>query len=350
MIDIGKSVRDGEQLPMDVIEPWLKLQLPYIVGKVEVTQFPGGASNWTYRLKYENQDLILRRPPAGTKAVSAHDMHREFSIQKALYGLYPVPDMVAFCNDKSVTDFDFYVMKRIEGIIPRSNLPKGLELSKDDTHKLCTNVLDNLIKLHQIDIEKSGLSNLGKGTGYAQRQIKGWSERYKKAVTWNVPSFKMVMDWLQENIPKTERSCLIHNDYRFDNVILDPSNPFEIIGVLDWEMATIGDPLMDLGNSLAYWVQADDDFVSKSTRRQPTHLPGMLTRKEVVNYYCQKMGFKDTDFRFYETYGLFRLAVIAQQIYYRYHHNQTNNKAFKNFWFLVNYLNWRCKRVINKKS
>ncbi len=350
MIDIGKRIREGEQLPMEVIEPWLKLQLPDIAGKVEVTQFPGGASNWTYRLKYDNHDLILRRPPAGTKAASAHDMHREFSIQKALHSFYPVPEMIAFCNDKSIADFDFYVMKRIEGIIPRSNLPKGLELSKEDTRKLCINVLDNLIKLHQIDIEKSGLSNLGKGTGYAQRQIKGWSERYKKAVTWNVPSFKMVMDWLQENIPTTERSCLIHNDYRFDNVILDPSNPFEIIGVLDWEMATIGNPLMDLGNSLAYWVQADDDFVSKSTRRQPTHLPGMFTRKEVVDYYCQKMGFENTDFRFYEAYGLFRLAVIAQQIYYRYHHNQTNNKAFKNFWFLVNYLNWRCKKVINKKS
>jgi aminoglycoside phosphotransferase (APT) family kinase protein len=350
MIDVGKNIRNGEELPIEVIDDWLKEQVADLQGSPDVTQFLGGASNWTYRLKYDNYDLILRRPPIGTKAASAHDMQREFSIQKALSTHYPVPEMIAYCNDKSVVDFEFYVMKRIEGIIPRSNLPKGLELSKEDTRKLCINVLDNLIKLHLVDIEKTGLSSLGKGKGYAQRQITGWCERYKKTVTWNVPGFKKVMDWLQKNLPPIERSCLIHNDYRFDNVILDPDNPFKIIGVLDWEMATIGDPLMDLGNSLAYWVQADDDFISRLNRRQPTHLPGMLTREEVVEYYCQQMGFKDVDFRFYETYGLFRLAVIAQQIYYRYYHNQTKNKAFKNFWFLVNYLNWRCIKVINRKA
>lgn len=350
MLDVGKSVREGEELPMEKIEPWLKIQLPDLIGIVVVTQFPGGASNWTYRLKYDNYDLILRRPPAGTKAASAHDMNREFSIQKALAPFYPVPEMVAFCNDKEVADFDFYVMKRIEGVIPRSNLPREIQLNEEETRKLCTNVIDNLIRLHQIDIESTGLNSFGKGSGYAQRQIKGWSERYKKAVTWNVPSFEKVMKWLEENIPKTERTCLIHNDYRFDNVILDPQNPFNIIGVLDWEMATVGDPLMDLGNSLAYWVQVDDDFIGRSTRRQPTHLKGMFTRKEVVGYYCSKMGFGEVDFRFYEVYGLFRLAVIVQQIYYRYHHGQTRNKAFKNFWLLVIYLNWRCKKVINRKS
>ncbi|HNY56064.1 MAG TPA: phosphotransferase family protein, partial [Chitinophagales bacterium] len=167
-----------------------------------------------------------------------------------------------------------------------------------------------------------------------------------KAKTWNVPKFEKVMNWLKSNIPTEERSCLIHNDFRFDNVILDPENPMKIIGVLDWEMATIGDPMMDLGNTLAYWVQADDDFMAKSTRRQPTNIPGMLTRKEVINYYCDKMGFEAKNFTFYEVYGLFRLAVIAQQIYYRYYHKQTNNKAFKNWWILVHYLNWRCKRLI----
>ena len=154
------------------------------------------------------------------------------------------------------------------------------------------------------------------------------------------------MNWLKANIPTEERSCLIHNDFRFDNVILDPENPMKIIGVLDWEMATIGDPMMDLGNTLAYWVQADDDFMAKSTRRQPTNAEGMLTRKEVIHYYCDKMGFEAKQFTFYEVYGLFRLAVIAQQIYYRYYHKQTNNKEFKTWWILVHYLNWRCKRLI----
>jgi aminoglycoside phosphotransferase (APT) family kinase protein len=154
------------------------------------------------------------------------------------------------------------------------------------------------------------------------------------------------MDYLKANVPSKEKTCFIHNDFRFDNVVLAANNPTEVTGVLDWEMATIGDPMMDLGNSLAYWVQANDDFVAKQTRRQPTHLKGMLTRQEVISYYCNQMGFDAKDFTFYEVYGIFRLAVIMQQIYYRYHHGQTTNPAFKNFWFLVNYMNWRCRRLI----
>lgn len=345
-IDKAKEVRTTEQLPLEKLDVWLKQNIANLSGIPELTQYTGGASNWTYRIKYDSHDLILRRPPAGTKAASAHDMKREYEIQKALMPYYTVPEMLVFCNDHSVMDCDFYIMRRVEGIIPRSNLPKGLDMSKEQTRQLCLNVIDKLIELHKININATGLNTFGKGTGYCKRQIDGWSERYKKAKTWNVPKFNIVMDWLKANIPTEERSCLIHNDYRFDNVILDANDPMKIIGVLDWEMATIGDPLMDLGNSLAYWVQADDDFIVKGVRRQPTHLPGMLTRKEVINYYCEKMNFEAQHFTFYEVYGLFRLAVIAQQIYYRYHHKQTNNPAFKRFWILVNYLNWRCKKAI----
>jgi aminoglycoside phosphotransferase (APT) family kinase protein len=351
VLDKAKAVRQGVELPVEILDAWLKEHIPGLSGTPQITQYTGGASNWTYRIQYDSHDLILRRPPAGTKAASAHDMKREYEIQKALMPYYTVPEMLAFCSDASVMGCDFYIMRRVEGIIPRSNLPKELVLSKEETKQLCLNVIDKLIQLHQIDIEKNGLQHFGKGKGYCERQIKGWSERYVKAKTWNVPKFEKVMDWLKNNIPAEERSCLIHNDYRFDNVILDPDDPMKIIGVLDWEMATVGDPLMDLGNSLAYWVQDDDDFLAKSTRRQPTNLPGMLTRKEVIAYYCDKMGFDAKDFTFYEVYGLFRLAVIAQQIYYRYYHKQTRNPAFKRFWLLVNYLNWRCRKLIkNHKS
>jgi aminoglycoside phosphotransferase (APT) family kinase protein len=349
LIDKAKKVREKEQLPLDKVDVWIKANIPTVSGKPELTQYTGGASNWTYRIKYDSHDLILRRPPAGTKAASAHDMKREYEIQKALMPYYTVPEMLAFCTDQSVMECDFYIMRRVEGIIPRANLPKDLQLDKEQTIQLCLNVIDKLIELHSIDISTTGLNTFGKGKGYCERQIKGWSERYNKAKTWNVPKFEKVMNWLKANIPTEERSCLIHNDFRFDNVILDAENPMKIIGVLDWEMATIGDPMMDLGNTLAYWVQADDDFMAKSTRRQPTNIPGMLTRKEVINYYCEKMGFEPKNFTFYEVYGLFRLAVIAQQIYYRYYHKQTNNKAFKNWWILVHYLNWRCKKLINTK-
>ena len=348
LIDKAKQVRTTEQLPLDKVDAWLKQHIPNLTGTPEITQYTGGASNWTYRIKYDSHDLILRRPPAGTKAASAHDMKREYEIQKALMLYYTVPEMLAFCNDQSVMNCDFYIMRRVEGIIPRSNLPKDLVLTTEQTKQLCLNVIDKLIELHQIDIQATGLNAFGKGTGYCKRQIDGWSERYLKAKTWNVPKCTFVINWLKANIPIEERSCLIHNDYRFDNVILDVENPMKIIGVLDWEMATIGDPMMDLGNTLAYWVQADDDFIAKSTRRQPTHLPGMLTRKEVIKYYCEKMNFEAKNFTFYEVYGLFRLAVIAQQIYYRYYHKQTNNKAFKNWWILVTYLNWRCKKAIKQ--
>ena len=348
-LDKAKSVRKGEELPIDKIDPWIKAQIPGLTGDVEVTQYTGGASNWTYRLTYPDMDLVLRCPPPGTKAKSAHDMSREYRVQRALMPYYPVPEMIAFCEDREVMDRDFYIMEHMKGIIPRAHLPKGMELTKEQVRQLCTNMIDHLVKLHQIDIHESGLVEFGKGAGYVERQISGWCRRYEKAKTWNVPNAKKVMKWLQDNIPERETLCLIHNDYRFDNLILHPEDPMQIIGVLDWEMATIGDPLMDLGNSLAYWVEPGDDFMMRKLRRQPTHLEGMMNREEVIEYYCGKMGFDAGDFTFYRIYGLFRLAVIAQQIYYRYHHGQVKNKFYRQFFLMVHYLNWRCKREIRKR-
>ncbi len=368
VVDKAVSVRSGEELDIDAVDSWLKTALSSkyeiqcgdqptnavsssasieLEGQPKVTQFAGGASNWTYCLDYANTSVILRRAPAGTKAKGAHDMGREFRLQHALKPVYRyVPQMLALCEDPSVIGTDFYVMEKLTGVIPRKNLPRGLPISEAQTKQLCTNVLDSLIELHKVDYKQAGLAHLGKGAGYTERQISGWSERYRKAKTWNVPSAKKVMDWLERNMPATERICVTHNDFRFDNVVLNPACYTDIIGVLDWELATLGDPLMDLGNALAYWVNKEDDFLAQSTRRQPTHLPGMLSRKQVVAYYCNEMDVDIDDFTFYEVYGLFRLAGIAQQIYYRYHHGQTNNPAFKNYWIFIHYLLWRCNRAI----
>jgi aminoglycoside phosphotransferase (APT) family kinase protein len=354
--DQGGRVRPGEELNVAGVDAWLKAHAPGLQGLPEVTQFSGGASNWTYRLKYpqggpHGGDFILRRPPSGTKAKGAHDMGREFRVQQALQPVYPVvPTMIGLCEDEAVTGSEFYVMARIVGIIPRKNLPRGLNLDVATTRRLCTNVLDKLVALHQVDVQATGLESLGKGSGYCRRQIEGWSDRYTKARTWNVPSYRRVMAWLKERTPQDVANVVIHNDWRFDNVILAEDDPTRVIGVLDWEMATLGDPLMDLGNALAYWIQADDNALMMATRRQPTHLPGMLRRDEVVDHYLDRSGLKldRRDWVFYEVYGLFRLAVIAQQIYYRYHHKQTRNPAFKNFWILVNYLDWRCKGLIRQ--
>jgi aminoglycoside phosphotransferase (APT) family kinase protein len=348
-LDTASSVRPGEELKIEAVDAWLKPLVTGLAGTPVVTQYRGGASNWTYRLEYPSHDLILRRPPAGTKAKSAHDMSREYQIQKALQPVYPyVPEMMAYCQDPGVTGSEFYVMRRIAGIIPRANL--GARIDEATTRKLCLNVIDAMVALHKVDVEKAGLQKFGRGPGYAKRQIDGWSDRYGKARTWNVPAFKKVIGWLKANTPDDTAACLIHGDFRLDNVVLDPAEPTRIIGVLDWEMATVGDPLMDLGNSLAYWVQADDDFIARSTRRQPTHLPGMLKRAEVVEYYCGQMGLKPLNWPFYEVYGLFRLAVIVQQIYYRYHHRQTRNPAFRWFWLIVGYLEWRCEKIIKRSG
>ena len=351
LIDQGGSIRHGEELDIQKVDTWLRPHLPDLAeGFPEVTQYSGGASNWTYHLKYVNHDLILRRPPAGTKAKGAHDMLREYQVQNQLRSAYPVvPEMIALCTDTSVIGCEFYVMCRIEGIIPRANLPKELIMSKAEVRTLCINTLDQLIALHQVDYNSVGLEGFGKGDGYCKRQVDGWNARYEKVRTWNVPSYRGIRKWLEDNTPSSDSTtCLIHNDWRFDNVVLDPKEPTHVIGVLDWEMATLGDPLMELGNVLSYWIQPNDNIILRTMRRQPTHLPGMLTRAEVVDYYQQKTGTEIKNWPFYEVAGLFRVAVIVQQIYYRYYHKQTDNPAFKNFWLLSWAIWHRCQQTIRK--
>lgn len=342
------TMRQGEEIDIGAVNGWLRGRLTGLEGTPVVTQYSGGASNWTYRLQYNNVALILRRPPAGTKAASAHNMVREFTIQQKLKKVYAsVPEMIALCEDQSVLGCDFYVMEHLSGPIPRKNLPRGVSLTPAQTRKLCTNMLDELVALHHVDFREAGLESLGKGSGYCQRQVDGWSERYTRARTWNVPSFAGVIEWLQKNVPVDRDTCIIHNDWRFDNLVLSDDDPTKIVGVLDWEMATLGDPLMELGSMLAYWVEPDDNFLFQFARRQPTHLPGMLTRREVVEYYLRQAGKGAADnWVFYEVFGLFRLAGIAQQIYYRYHHKQSRNPAFKHLWTFVHALNWRCRSLI----
>lgn len=347
VIDLGGQVREGEELDLKRLDPWLLEQIDGLQGSPEVTQYAGGASNWTYRLKYPSHDLILRRGPAGRKAKGAHDMGREYRLQEALAPAFPyVPKMYVWTNDESLIGAEFYLMQRMPGIIPRKNMPRALDLSTAQVGELCRNALDVLIALHEVDVEKAGLSGLAKGEGYTERQISGWSKRYRQARTWNVMRGEKIIAWLERNMPSKETISLTHNDFRFDNLVLDQNDPTRIIGVLDWELATLGDPLMDMGNSLAYWVQASDDFMAQSTRRQPTHLPGMFSRRQVMEYYCDKRDLDVKDWRFYQVYGFFRLAGIVQQIYYRYHHGQTRNPAFKRFWLFVNYLLWRCGRLM----
>jgi aminoglycoside phosphotransferase (APT) family kinase protein len=344
----ARAVRDEDAFDVPAVDSWLRQQTELPAGLPEVRQFSGGASNLTYLLRYGGLDLILRRPPAGTKARGAHDMGREYRIQAGLKPVFPyVPTMVAHCNDDAVIGSEFYVMERIAGIIPRRS-ELGVDLTPEQTRQLCFTVIDTLVNLHQVDAAQAGLSDLGRGDGYVVRQVTGWSARYRKAKTWNVPSYERVMAWLEENRPDDVRTCVIHNDFRLDNVVLAPDDPLKVAGVLDWELATLGDPLMDLGSALAYWVQADDDWAFRRFRLQPSDAPGMPSRDEIVQYYAERSGLKPENWAFYEVFGLFRLAVIAQQIYYRYHHKQTRNPRFRNLWLPVNLLERRCRRIMRR--
>ncbi|WP_158888402.1 phosphotransferase family protein [Amycolatopsis anabasis] len=347
MSDETIEVRAEDGFDVAAVHEWLSGEIDGLVTPPRVRQFPGGASNLTFLLRYPDRELILRRPPSGHKAASAHDMRREYRVQAALKPVFPyVPTVRAFCADRELIGEEFYVMDRLDGLILRGDLPPGLPLDAPAARALSTGLIDRLVELHQVDVDAVGLRDLGKGAGYVERQVRGWSERYRKARTDNVPEFTEVMDWLAANQPGEVRICLIHNDFRFDNVVLD--DRLDVVGILDWEMATLGDPLMELGSTLSYWVQADDDDVFQASRRQPTHLPGMLTRAEVVEYYARRSGIAVENWTFYEVYGLFRLAAVLQQIYYRYTTGGTSNPAFKDFWQFVGYLDWRCKQVIEK--
>ena len=327
------AVRDEDRFDLAKMHTWLRPfinedQLP------EVMQFRSGASNLTYLLRYLGRDLVLRKPPVGTKAASAHDMKREYLIQSRLQSVYPlVPKMIALCEDQSVMGSDFYVMERVEGEIFRRDIPVGITAS--DISVMADSLINGLVQLHAVD--SLILKELNKGAGYVQRQVAGWSKRYRNALTDDVPAAEKLMAWLAANQPDDVDSCIIHGDWRIDNVVFDLANA-RIAGVLDWELATVGDPLMDLGSALAYWVDRDDERAFASLRRQPSHLPGMPTREEFLQRYLQLSGRKCADFTFYEVFGLFRLAVIIQQIWARFRAGQTTNPAFAGFGDAVNTL------------
>ena len=308
-----------------------------------VRQFSGGASNLTYLLTYPSRELVLRRPPGGRKASGAHDMTREARIQRRLHGHFPVPEVLAVAEDGGPLDAPFYVMERLEGVIPGPEMPPELGGSSDPAaaRRVAERFVELFAQLHAVDPVATGLDEFARGDGYVRRQVAGWSERYRQARTWNVPDFEGVMKWLEDNQPPDAGSVLIHNDFRLDNVVFDSADPDRVAGVLDWEMATIGDPLMDLGGSLAYWVRPEDGRIAQGFRTQPTHLPGMPTREELVRMYGEASGRDVSAWRFYEAFGAFRLAVIAQQIYFRYHHKQTRNPKFRFYWVAVRMLHRR---------
>lgn len=327
--DRATAVRAGEELNLEALNAYLRAHFPDEPGPLDVKQFPSGHSNLTYSLSLGNRELVLRRPPFGSKVKSAHDMGREFRVLSKLHAAFgPAPEVVLYCDDVSVLGAPFYLMKPIHGVIMRRNLPEGLNFTEEIVQHLSESFVDNLARLHALDYHSVGLGDLGKPDGYLERQVRGWTERYHGSRTHEFPEVERIVSWMQSHMPSTSGAALIHNDYKYDNLVLDPRDITKIIGVLDWEMCTIGDPLSDLGTALAYWINAGDPEPLQKILWGPTTRPGSMTRAQIVERYAEKTGRSVSHMDFYVTFARFKVAVIVQQIYYRYHQGLTKDERF----------------------
>ncbi len=326
--DSAGGVRPGEELDVASLEPYLRGHFPGLAGPLVVRQFPSGHSNLTYSVTLGETEMVLRRPPFGSKVKTAHDMGREYRVLEKLHASYPAPKPLLYCDDESVLGAPFYVMERVHGIILRQELPPGLELTPSIARRLSESFIDNLAALHELDYAALGLADLGKPQGYVERQVKGWTQRYYGSKTHDLPEVERITAWLKENMPAQGAATLIHNDYKYDNMVLDANDITRIVAVLDWEMCTLGDPLTDLGTALGYWVQADDPPDIRPARWGPTAVPGSLKRLELLERYRAKTGRDVSNIVFYYVFALFKTAVIIQQIYYRYFHGLTKDERF----------------------
>ncbi len=345
------SVRDEDSLDLDALLQWANENGVGLQGPLDLVQFQGGASNLTYLVTDSaGTAYVLRKPPHGVKAASAHDMGREARVLSALSPVLPAaPNVIAYCEDADVLGASFYLMEYIKGHILSSSIPAELNGSEDAVRTLCESMVDAFAQLHQINVSEVGLAELDRGDGYVARQVTGWSRRYRDARTADVPDAESLMAWLASNQPPDVEHALVHGDWRLDNLVLDSHG--ELIGILDWEMSTVGDPCMDLGAAMSYWVQADDDSEFSSFRMQPSNAPGMLTRSEIVERYSALMGGEVAEslrvnWKFYEIFGLFRLAVIIQQIWARYQSGATTNPRFAEFGQVVNMLMKRAQNQL----
>ena len=328
LCDQAGTVRAGEELDLARLRPFLLEHFGHS-GPISVDQFPSGHSNLTYLVRMGNREVVLRRPPFGSKVRSAHDMGREYRVLSKLHTTYPVaPKALLYCDDLSILNAPFYLMEPIRGMIVRRDPPPGVPFPPETARRLSEAFLDNLSRLHRLDYAAIGLGDLGKPQGYLERQVNGWIERYHNSKTHDLPEVERISTWLTERMPAGHETTLIHNDYKYDNVVLDPDDATNIVGVLDWEMCTLGDPLTDLGTALAYWTDPQDPEDLQEIRSAPTTLPGTLTRAQLVERYQAATGRNTGDMSFYLTFARFKVAVIIQQIYYRYAQGLTQDARF----------------------
>ena len=326
-------VRPGEELNLTGLAGYLRGRLKDAADAVEVEQFPNGHSNLVYLVRIGRQEFVLRRPPLGPVAPKAHDMAREFRVLEAVHPHFPeAPEVLLLCEDPSIIGSTFFLMERRRGIVIRGHEPPELAFIPDYPRRVSEAFIDCMVRLHAIDIRRDRLKALGRPEGFVERQVRGWAERWARAKTEDLPEMDRVVAWLDRRLPASTEATLVHNDYKLDNVMIAPSAD-RVAAVLDWEMTTTGDPLADLGLSLCYWTWANVAAQENgyTATRTITMQPGWHTRDEFLQRYAKRTGRDVSAVGYYEVLGVFKLAVILQQIYYRFHRGQTHDERFRNF-------------------
>lgn len=327
--DRPTTVRAGEELDVAKLDSFLRSHFPDAAGPLAIEQYPSGHSNLTYLVRFGHRELVLRRPPFGSKVKTAHDMSREYRVLSKLHSVYSAaPRALLYCDDPSILGAPFYLMDPVHGIIIRRDPPPGLPFTAETARRLSESFVDNLAQLHSIDYAAVGLADLGKPQGYIERQVRGWIDRYYGSQTHDLLEVAPIAAWMKDHLPESSSATLIHNDYKYDNLVLAPDDVTRIIGALDWEMATIGDPLTDLGTALAYWVDPQDPEELQKIRWCPSTYPGSFTRAQIVERYAQITGRDVSRVAYYLVFARFKIAVIVQQIYYRYHQGLTSDARF----------------------
>lgn len=324
------AVRAGEELNVESLRAYLLGKLEGVESGLWIEQFPGGHSNLTYLVRCGSREYVLRRAPLGPVAPKAHDMAREYRVLNAVHPHFPeAPAVFHLCEDPAVIGAVFFVMERRNGVVLRDRVPAELGGEPDYARRISEAFVDCMARMHAVDLEANGLLALGKPDGFVERQVKGWAERWHRAKTEEVPEMDALIGWLEQRIPASGAPTLVHNDFKLDNVML--ASPDRIAAVLDWEMTTVGDPMADLGLTICYWAWANGDEVRTAGIPAITLQPGWFTRDEFIERYAKRTGRDVSSIGYHEVLGVFKLAVIVQQIYVRFHRGQTNDERFREF-------------------
>jgi aminoglycoside phosphotransferase (APT) family kinase protein len=341
-------IREDEDFDHATLAAYLRGKLPDAEKPLDIVQFAGGHANLTYLLRCGETEYVLRRPPLGPVAPSSHDMGREYRVLSVLYKAYPpAPRAYLFCDDPAVIGAPFFIMERRRGVVVRRVVPPQWGGGADAAinRKISEVLIDTLADLHNVDPRAVGLETLGKPEGFMRRQVDGWMGRYERAKTKEVPIVGEMYGWLIANLPPSPTPTLLHNDWRLDNMMLDANDPGRCEAVFDWDMCTTGDPFADLGTLLSAWIEVGEGGAGGGQVGMPSNTPGFLTRREAVERYGKRRGVDVSNVPYYYVFGIFKIAVVLQQIYVRYHRGQTKDQRFALFEQGAEMLFWKAKEA-----